>query len=89
MPEKDPLEAVLETVQQNRYSDSSLYLADVVASLALGGTHRKVDLSRFGLLDEPARLLVFNLLTAKVKEGYPQEAWEKTADRILETTRGR
>lgn len=89
MSEKAPLEAALKVVQQNRYADVSLYLADIVASLALGGAHRKVDLSRCELLDEPSRLLVFQLITARAKGSYPREVWEKTADKILETTHGR
>lgn len=89
MSGKHPLEAILETVQKNRYSESALYLADIMASLAFGGTHRKVDLARFSLLEEPTRLLVFDLLSAKAKGKFPKENWEKTANKILDITRGR
>lgn len=88
MTEKDVLAAALEHVRQNRYANASLYLADIVASLAFGGNHRKVDLSRFDLLDERTRLMVFDLITAKVKGAYPLEEWERVATKILEATKG-
>ncbi len=71
MAEKDILHAALEKIQQHRYSDSSLYLADIAASLAWGGNHRRVDLSRFPLLDEEGRRIAFDLITAKVKNSPP------------------
>lgn len=88
MTEKDVLQAALDQVRQERYADSSRYLADIVASLALGGSHRKVDLSRFSLLDEHSRMLAFDLITARVKNSYPADAWERMATKILETTKG-
>jgi len=89
MTAKDALHAALELVQQNRYSESALYLTDVVASLAFGGSHRKVDLSRIAILDEDGQAAAVDLITAKIRGSYPDEAWALTADKMLETTKGR
>jgi len=89
MTAKDALHTALELVQESRYSEGSLYLADIVASLAFGGSHRKVDLSRLGILDEHAQAAVLELITSKFRGIYADEAWQHTADKILETVKGR
>jgi hypothetical protein len=89
MTAKDALHTALELVQESRYSESSQYLADIVASLAMGGSHRKVDLSRLGILDEHAQAAVLELITAKFRGIYADEVWQHTADKILETVKGR
>lgn len=83
MTAKDALHAALELVQQNRYSESALYLTDV------GGSHRKVDLSRIAILDEDGQAAAVDLITAKIRGSHPDEAWALTADKMLETTKGR
>ena len=85
---KDPLQVALDKVRENRFSDSARYLTDIVLSLALGGRHRAVDLSEITLLDEHGRLLVFDLLTAKAKGTYHDDAWKEMADKILNATKG-
>ena len=86
--DKDPLHAALDKVRENRYSDSARFLTDIVLSLALGGRHRAVDLSEIALLDEHARLLVFDLLTAKAKGTYHDDVWHEMANKILNATKG-
>ena len=88
MPDKDLLQEVLNKAREHRYSDSSRYLTDIVSSLALGGRHRTVDLSEFSLLDEQTRLLVFDLITAKVRGIYHDEAWQDVATKMLESVKG-
>jgi len=85
---KDPLHLALDKVRENRYSDSARYLTDIVTSLALGGRHRAVDLSEITLLDEHARLLVFDLLSAKAKGTYHEDVWKEIADKMLNATKG-
>lgn len=88
MTEKDLLQVALEKVREHRYADSSRFLTEIVISLALGGRHRAVDLSEFTLLDEHARLLVFDLITAKVRGAYHDEAWQELATKMLDATKG-
>lgn len=88
MPEKDILNEVLNKAREHRYSDSSRYLTEIVSSLALGGKHRAVDLSEFPLLDEHTRLLVFDLITAKVRGTYHDEAWQEIATKMLDSIKG-
>ena len=88
MTERDLLQIALDKVREHRYADSSRFLTDIVVSLALGGRHRAVDLSEFSLLDEHTRLLVFDLITAKVRGIYHDEAWQGTATKMLDVSKG-
>lgn len=88
MPEKDLLQDALHMVREHRYADSSRYLADIVSSLTFGGKNRAVDLSSFTLLDERARRLVFDLITARVKDTYHAEVWDEMATKMQNTIKG-
>jgi len=88
MTKKNLLHTALDKVRENRYADSARFLTDIVVSLALGGRHRAVDLSEITLLDEHARLLVFDLLTAKAKGTYHDDVWQEMANKMLSATKG-